>query len=79
MPVPISAPSRTIRARIANLSQTRPPNSPELNDLRRDLAVERLVDHITEVITGHPAPTPAQLERLAAIITNAAAVGAGAR
>ena len=78
----MSAPSRKLRARIANLSQYRLPTDPELNELRRDLSVERCIETIHAVLAGQPAPTPAQIERMAAVIADAAskpARKAGAR
>lgn len=57
-----------LRARIARESQSRPPNDPELHKLRRDLAVEGLVEHAQSVVAGWPPPTQEQLQRVSAIL-----------
>ena len=71
----LSPTSKHLRARIARKSYTLPPNSPELQALRRDLAVERLAEHIEQVLTGNPAPTPAQVTRLHAVINGVELAG----
>ncbi|MGH3556430.1 hypothetical protein [Mycobacterium sp.] len=65
------------RARIAALSRDRQPDDPDLLDARRDLAYERLAEHVRKVVDTAPPATPEQLCRIAGIL-QAGATGAKA-
>jgi hypothetical protein len=56
-----------IRGRIAGLSR-RSPDDPELVDARRDLAAERLAEHIRKTVDGAPPLTAEQRDRLALLL-----------
>lgn len=43
----------------------------EIDNLRRDLRVSLLADHIREVVSSTPSPMPGQLERLKALLDGA--------
>jgi hypothetical protein len=53
---------------IANVQRHHGPGDPRLPELRRDLAVESLAEHIREVVDTAPPPTDAQWTRLAALL-----------
>ncbi|USQ78298.1 hypothetical protein NF556_11600 [Ornithinimicrobium faecis] len=56
------------RARVAALARDREPNDPDLLAARRDLAAERLADHVAHVLAQAPPLTDAQLQRVTAIL-----------
>lgn len=68
----ISSTAAHHRARIAALSRDRKPDDPELVGARRDLAYERLAEHIKGVVDSAPPATPDQLARIGAILGGAA-------
>lgn len=61
------------RARIAALSRDRKPDDPDLIAARRDLAYERLAEHIRKIVDTAPPATPDQLARIGAILQAGAA------
>lgn len=68
----ISSTAAHHRARIAALSRDRKPDDPELVAARRDLAYERLAEHVRKVVDAAPPATPDQLARIAAILVGTA-------
>ncbi len=56
------------RARIGALSRDREPDDPELVAARRDLAAERLVEHVERILAGWPPLTDEQLDRVARLL-----------
>jgi hypothetical protein len=76
----MAAPSASVahhRARIGALTSAiragyRQPDDADLFDAKRSLAVEQLVEHAQRVVSGWPAPTREQLQRVAAILLTAA-------
>ena len=66
------------RSRLARLSQTHAPDSPEILAARRDLRVARLADHITKVVDQAPPLTPEQRDRLALLLRSASDTGGAA-
>lgn len=56
------------RARIASLSRSRQSDDPELIEARRNLAAERLADHIKRVVDQAPPLSPEQRSRLAGLL-----------
>lgn len=68
----ISSTAAHHRARIAALSRDRKPDDPELVAARRDLAYERLAEHVRKVVDAAPLATPDQLARIAAILVGTA-------
>ncbi len=63
------------RSRLARLSQTHAPDSPEILAARRDLRAARLADYITKVVDQAPPLLPEQVDRLALLLRS----GSGAR
>lgn len=59
--------ARTLRARGAALSRSRPSDDPELLRVRRDLAANRLSAHIQEVLASAPKLTDEQLVGIASL------------
>ena len=53
----ISSTAAHHRARIAALSRDRKPDDPELLDAGRDLAYERLAEHVRKVVDAAPPAT----------------------
>lgn len=68
----ISSTAAHHRARIAALSRDRKPDDPELLDAGRDLAYERLAEHVRKVVDAAPPATADQLARIAAILAGTA-------
>ena len=68
----ISSTAAHHRARIAALSRDRKPDDPELVAARRDLAYERLAEHVRKVVDAAPPATADQLARIAAILVGTA-------
>ena len=68
----ISSTAAHHRARIAALSRDRKPDDPELLDAGRDLAYERLAEHVRKVVDAAPPATADQLARIAAILVGTA-------
>jgi hypothetical protein len=60
------------RGKLARLSQDLPAGHPELELLRRDIAVDRLAEHVREVVSRAPELTPEQRDRIAAILRGGA-------
>lgn len=56
------------RSRLANLSKTHNPNSPEIQSARRDLKAARLEDHVAKAIASAPPLTDEQLDRIASLL-----------
>jgi hypothetical protein len=56
------------RGRLARLSQNLPADDPELSALRRDIAADRLAEHIEKVVSQAPPLTVEQRDRIAAIL-----------
>lgn len=55
------------RARLAGL-HARAADDPEVIDARRDLAAERLVEHVRRVVDQAPTLTTEQRDRIAALL-----------
>lgn len=53
-------------------------NNPRLPDLRRDLAAEKLAVYVATIVAKAPPLTPAQRDRIAALLTPAVDVEADA-
>lgn len=53
---------------VGALSRSRPDNDPELIEARHNLRAEKLAQHITRVVEEAPPLTPAQIDRLAALL-----------
>ncbi len=66
------------RARVASLSRSRGADDPDLTDARRDLAAERLAEHVRTVVDGAPPLTGEQRDRIAALLADPRVPG-GAR
>lgn len=66
------------RGRIAALSRSRTPADPELVDARRDLAAEKLAEHIKQVVDGFPPLSDEQRLRLASLLRASGGSGADA-
>jgi hypothetical protein len=64
------------RARLASLSRSREPNDPDLLAARRDLAAERLAEHIKRTVDAAPPLTVEQRERLTLLLHPRAREGA---
>ena len=56
------------RARHAALSRHRAPDDPAVTDARRDLAAERLHEHVQRVVDTFPPLTSEQRNRIAALL-----------
>lgn len=56
------------RARVASLTRSRPADDPDLIDARRKLRTERCADYIKRTVAAAPPLTPAQRDRLAALL-----------
>ena len=56
------------RARVASLSRSRAADDPHLVGARRDLRAERLADYVAKVVAQAPPLTPAQRDRVAALL-----------
>lgn len=57
------------RARVAGLrSQGRSVDDPAVLDAKRDLKAERLAEHVRQVVNQAPPLTPAQRDRIAALL-----------
>ncbi|MBC3193844.1 hypothetical protein H7X46_22540 [Pseudonocardia sp. C8] len=59
---------RRERASLAARTRHRGPDDPSVDDDRRRFAVDRLADHIREVVESAPAPTAEQIERLRGLL-----------
>lgn len=70
--MPISPTVAHHRARIASLSRDRKNDDPELLDARRDLAAERLAEHVAKTIAAAPPLTEAQRARISALLSGGA-------
>lgn len=57
------------RARVAALTRSRQPDDPQLLDARRDLAAARLEEYIERTVAAAPPLTPAQRDRLSALLS----------
>ena len=60
------------RARLASLTRSREPHDPDLVRARRDLAAERLAEHVRKVVDAAPPFTEEQRRKIAAILGSAA-------
>jgi len=56
------------RARVASLSRSRRADDPDLANARRDLAAERLAEHVRRVVDQAPPLTGAQRAQIAALL-----------
>jgi hypothetical protein len=56
------------RARVASLSRSRAPDDPDLVNARLNLKAERLADHVARVVAQAPPLSPAQRDRIAALL-----------
>jgi hypothetical protein len=56
------------RGKLARLSQDLPANDPRLVDLRRDLAADRLAEHIKNVVAQAPPFTREQADQLRVLL-----------
>lgn len=65
------------RARIASLSRSRPNDDPDLVGARRDLAAERLADHVRRVVATAPELTAQQRETITALLRAPAGADSG--
>lgn len=61
------------RGRVAALSRSRTPDDADLIAARRDLRAARLEEAVRSVVETAPPLTPAQIERLAALLRGGAA------
>jgi hypothetical protein len=66
------------RARVASLTRSRRPDDPDLIDARRDLAAERLADHVRRVVDTAPPLTDEQRNRIAALLRDTSGGGQAA-
>jgi hypothetical protein len=73
----MSNPLHHQRARVAALRRHRGPHDPEAVAAARDLAADSLAAHVARVVAQAPPLTPAQRDRIAALLRPAAA-GTGA-
>ncbi len=64
---------RSTRARIASLSRSRSADDPDLIEARRDLAAERLAEHIERVVAAAPPLSREQRDRLALLLRSGSA------
>ena len=64
----LSAASKHHRARIGALSRDRKHDDPELVGAKRDLAAQRLAEHVEQVLATAPRFTPERLGRIAAVL-----------
>jgi tartrate dehydratase beta subunit/fumarate hydratase class I family protein len=69
----------THRARVASLTRSRPANDPELVAARRDLAAERLAEHVRKVVAEAPPLTAEQRDKIIALFGTAVRTVAAAR
>ncbi len=60
------------RARYAAISRHRPGDSAALAETARNLAAERLAAHVERVVAQAPPLTPAQRDRIAALLRGGA-------
>jgi hypothetical protein len=56
------------RARLGGIKVRRPDDEAALADARRDLRAELLAEHVKRVVAEFPPLTPAQLDRIAALL-----------
>lgn len=56
------------RGRLNALRRYRPDDDPDVVDARRDLAAERLAEHIRRTVEAAPRLTDAQRDRLALLL-----------
>ncbi|BBX97027.1 hypothetical protein [Mycobacterium lacus] len=68
MPSPPSPRVSHFRAKVAGLSQKRPPEDPELAEAQQNLRVARLADHIKRCVDQAPALTAEQRNQLAELL-----------
>lgn len=62
----------THRGRVAALTRSRTPDDPELVSARRDLAAERIAEHIAKVVAEAPPLSAEQRDRLAVLLRGGA-------
>jgi hypothetical protein len=67
MPVDTSR-RRSLAGQKAALRRSRPPDDPDYIAVCQNLAAEQLAEHAARVVSTWPAPTEAQLARVAAIL-----------
>lgn len=65
------------RALHASLRRDQSADAPDVIQARRALKAARLADHVTEIVNAWPPLTPAQLERVAALLASAPRVEQG--
>jgi len=65
------------RGRLNALKRHRSPDDPAIADATRDLAAERLAEHVRRVVDAFPPLTPEQRDRIAALLRDAPANGDG--
>ena len=56
------------RARLAALHRHRTPDDPQITQARRDLAAERLAEHVRAVVDTFPPLSAEQRDRIAALL-----------
>ncbi len=56
------------RAKVAALTRHRSPNDPAIAEATRDLAAERLAEHVRAVVAGFPPLTPEQRDKIATLL-----------
>lgn len=59
------------RGRVAALTRSRTSDDPELIEARRDLRAEGLAEHIERTVAAAPPLSPAQVDRLSALLRGA--------
>jgi len=60
------------RAKVASLTRSRKADDPELISARQRLAADRLAEHVAKVVAKAPPLTPAQRDRIAALLRGGA-------
>lgn len=68
---------REQRGRLAILTRHRGPDAPEVAAARRDLAAQKLEDHVRAIVAQAPPLTDEQRTRIARLLAPAAEAAAG--
>ena len=67
------SPVQTLKGRMAVAHRDHAPDSPEVLELRRDLAAEKIAQYVQAIVASAPPLTADQRTRLAALFTGGTA------
>jgi hypothetical protein len=67
------SPVQSLKGRFAVAHRDHAPDSPEVTNLRRELAAAKIAQYVEKIVSTAPPLTPDQRSRLAALLTSEAA------